>query len=203
MPLKEIIRKGQVYHIYYRRSGGYKFLLRNFLRLAVGLGIFAGLLYILGTYVFDLETATEYIFGKLSPAFIVLTLFVSECLLGILPPDLYIIWAGNTFEEPYWMVLVLATVSYAGGVISYYLGTLLYHLKAVKNWVEVRFVDQFATLKKFGGLLIFLAAMTPLPYSPLSLVAGAVHFPLRIYLIVGLSRFLRFFLYALILYQVI
>ena len=101
MPLKEIIRKGQVYHIYYRRSGGYKFLLRNFLRLSVGLAVFAGILYVLGTYVFDLETATEYIFGKLSPAFIVLTLFVSECLLGILPPDLYIIWAGNTFEEPY------------------------------------------------------------------------------------------------------
>lgn len=203
MPFKEIIKRGYVYHVYYRRSGGYAFLFKNFIRLAIGLGLFAALLWVLGTYVFDIGVATDFIFGRLDPSTVILTLFISESLLGILPPDLYIIWAGETATSPYLMVTYLAISSYFGGVVSYWIGTKLYRLKIIQTWVEVRFVEQFKVLKRFGGLLIFLAAMTPLPYSPVSVVAGIVKFPFRIYLIVGLSRILRFFLYAFILFQVV
>lgn len=203
MPFKEIIKRGHVYHVYYRRSGGYAFLLKNFLRLAVGLGIFAALLWALGTYVFDIGVATDFIFGKLSEQTVVLTLFISESLLGILPPDLYIIWAGESTSSPYLMVTYLSISSYLGGMVSYWIGTKLYRLKLIQTWVEVRFVEQFKVLKRYGGLLIFLAAMTPLPYSPVSVVAGIVKFPFRTYLVVGLSRILRFFLYAFILFQVV
>lgn len=133
---------------------------------------------------------------------IVFTLFASETFIGIMPPDLYILWAG-TLEMPYFMVLVLASSSYVGGIIARYIGTQLYHLPRVKEWVHIRFHEQFLTFKKYGGLLIIVSAMTPLPFSPVSLVAGVVKYPLRNYLLVAISRFVRFFLYAYIFYQLV
>ncbi len=147
-----------------------------------------------------MKQVEELIFSKLSPWLIITTLFISECFTGILPPDMFIIWA-KTLDHPYLMVFVLALVSYTGGIISWYIGTKLHKLNRVKKWVDVKFKEQFALFKKFGGLVIFISALTPLPFSPISVVSGIVGYPLKSYLLVALSRFLRFFLYAFVIYQ--
>ncbi len=201
-PVKKIFKKGHVYHVYYRRSGGYRFLGKNFFKLLIGILIFGAAIWLLNTYVFDITTLTDYITKKLPMWLVLTTLLASESVLGLLPPDVYIIWAKG-LENPELMVFVLALISYAGGIISYFIGTKLHRLPKVHQWVDIKFKEQFTTLKKFGGLLIFLAAMTPLPFSPVSTVAGVVDFPFKTYLIVALSRFLRFFVYALVLFQMV
>jgi len=171
-------------------------------RLIIGLAIFGLAVWLLNAYVFDITKVTDYITQTLPTWLVLSTLLASESFTGLLPPDVYIIWAKG-FSYPFLMVGLLALISYVGGVISYAIGTQLHRVPKIHQWVDFTFKQQFATLRKFGGLLIFLAALTPLPFSPVSVVAGVVNFPLRTYLIVALSRFIRFFLYALVIFQMV
>lgn len=194
--------RSKLYHEYYKRTGGYIFLGRNFIKLLIVLGVFGALLYVLSTHVLDLNTIMCDWFDRLPKLLIIGTLFASETFLGLLPPDMYIIWA-KSLPYPFVFVFILALVSYVGGLISYGYGTLLYRIPTVNYWVEEKFAEQFINIRKFGGLLIFLAAMAPLPFSPVSVVAGMVRFPFRLYWTIALTRFLRFFLYAIVLFSVV
>ncbi len=170
--------------------------------MVIGLSLFALSAWFVFNYIIDLEQIEKLIFSRLPNWLIVATLFISECFTGILPPDMYILWA-KSLDYSYLMVFILALVSYIGGIISWYIGTQLHRLKRVKKWVHIKFSEQFKTFRKYGGLVIFISALTPLPFSPVSVVAGMVEYPFKNYLIVALSRFLRFFLYAFVLYKFI
>lgn len=172
------------------------------MRLLLILAAFAGFVWFVTTYIIDLEAIMDYVFFSLPDSMVITTLFISECFLGILPPDLYILWA-RTFDDPYFMVFILASVSYLGGIISWFIGKQIYRIPQVQIWVHKKFSELFRTFKKYGGLLIFISAMAPLPFSPVSTVAGVVNYPFGKYLIIALSRFLRFFLYAYVLYRVV
>jgi membrane protein YqaA with SNARE-associated domain len=91
-------------------------------------------------------------------------------------------------------------VSYGGGLLSYLIGQQLHRLPKIKNLVDVRFAKHFIQIKRFGGLLIFLAALTPLPFPPVCTVAGVVEFRFRWFLWVSSVRFLRFLIYALFIF---
>ena len=186
-------------HRFYKMTGGYVFIGRAFWKLGLGVAVAVVALYFLNKYVFDVTETVGMITRVLPWWAVISTLFLSEIVTGILPPDLYILWA-RSLPTPWLMVSLLAALSYLGGVVSYFVGVKLHQLPRVKEWVDVKFAEQFIQIKRFGGLLIFLAAMTPLPFSPTSTVAGVVGFPFRMYLIVALSRFLRFWLYAAFLY---
>ncbi len=188
-----------VVHRFYQMTGGYTFIGRAFWKLGLGVVAAVVVLYFLNKYVFDVTETVGMITRVLPWWAVITTLFLSEIVTGILPPDLYILWA-RSLPAPWLMVSLLAALSYLGGVVSYWVGVRLHELPKVKEWVDVKFAEQFIQIKRFGGLLIFLAAMTPLPFSPTSTVAGVVRFPFRMYLIVALSRFLRFWLYAAFLY---
>lgn len=197
---KDFRKRSNLAHEYYKRKGGYRFLGKNFLKLLASMVVLAAGLYAFSTYVLDIKDATDFIFKRFNPYVIIGTLFLSESFLGILPPDLYILWAKE-MDYSYLLVLILAVVSYLGGIISYLYGTQLVKFTAIDRFVHVKFKEQFEQLRRFGGLFIFLAAMTPLPFSPVSVVAGVVEFPFSKYLFIALARFLRFFLYALVIFQ--
>lgn len=197
---RDLSERSRLYHHYYKRTGGYAFLGKNLIKLLLVLGVLGAFLYVLTVYVVDLETIMCDWFTRLPVAVVIGTLFLSEAILGLLPPDLYIIWA-KSLPNTYVIVFILALCSYLGGIISYGYGTLLYKIPKVRYWVEEKFDAQFTQIRKFGGLLIFLAAMAPLPFSPVSVVAGMVRFPFRLFWTIALARFARFFLYAIILYS--
>ena len=196
---RQIGARGKLYHQYYKRTGGYTFLGKNLIKLLVVLGVFGALLYVLSTYVLDIETIMCDWFARFPAWMIIGTLFISESFTGLLPPDAYILWA-KSLPNPYLYVMILAAASYRGGLISYGYGTLLYRIPQVHFWVEEKFALQFSQIRRFGGLLVFLSAMAPLPFSPVSVVAGMVRFPFRLFWTIALTRFLRFLLYAVILY---
>jgi membrane protein YqaA with SNARE-associated domain len=98
------------------------------------------------------------------------------------------------------MTLLLALVSYIGGVLSYFVGKRIHYFPIVQKWINNRFQEQSLQLKKFGGLLIFLSAIAPLPFAPVCTIAGIVNFRLRLFLILATTRFLRFFLYAFFIF---
>ena len=189
-------------HRFYRITGGYRFLLEGFRKLGLGLLAFGAVLWAINTYLVDLQWVTEWVTAHFHWAAVVLVLGLSEIVLGILPPDFFILWA-HTFSYPWAMVLLLATVSYAGGLASYWIGQRLHHVPKIKELVDVRFAAHLTQIRRFGGLLIFLAALTPLPFPPVCTVAGVVNFRFRWFLWIAATRFLRFFLYALFIFGLV
>jgi membrane protein YqaA with SNARE-associated domain len=199
LPKGDFIRDSKASYKRFERKGGIKFVRKSFVRLMAVLTVFALFFMLLSHFVLTPELQ-DWIKTELSPFWLLGTLFLSESFSGILPPDLYI-WAVRSYPQHYFWVFLLALSSYTGGIVSYYIGTQLYKLPRVKLWVEDRYAEQFAQLKKYGGVLIPIAALTPLPYSPVSVVAGVVHYPFKWYLLVGVTRFARFFLYAWWIYS--
>jgi len=202
MPLKQIIKRGHVYHVYYRKSGGYKFAGKNFLKLAIGLGVLATVLWSINTYLIDLSEFGVFLIDTFNAPTLLIIFYLAEIGTGLIPPYIYILWAGE-LQHPYLMVTLLTLLSICGGSTSYLIGTRLYHLPKVRKWVDIKFKVQFDYIKKFGGLLIFISAISPLPYPTVSLIAGIVRFPFPTFLILSIARFIKFFGYALLLYNVI
>ncbi len=162
---------------------------------------------LLALYMFEIFTpGISHYFQVYSTAFskeLVLTFFfVSETLLGLIPPDLFIVWAKQ-FASPYAVVTVLAVLSYLAGLLAYYLGVRLVAIKKMKEFIHVKFEKQFAMLRSWGGLIIVIAALLPLPFSTMCLGAGMLKFSFRTLAILGVFRIARFFVYAAVLYQVV
>ena len=162
---------------------------------------------LLGLILFEQFTpGVAYYFTKysviVSNEIVLSVFFVSETILGLIPPDLFIVWAKQ-FAHPYAIVLLLATLSYTAGLVAYYMGFKLGAIEKVSAIINVKFAAQFKMLRSWGGLIIVIAALLPLPYSTMCLGAGMLKYSLKALLILGLFRFVRFFAYAAVLYQVV
>ena len=65
---------------------------------------------------------------------------------------------------------------------------------------ECFFREYIKTLRRYGGFLIIVAAMTPLPFSGVALIVGATGYKFPMYLLVSLTRFVRFAAYAYVVW---
>ena len=201
-PIKRIAKKGQIYHIYYRRSGGYRFVGENSIKLLISLVVFGVLAFLFNTYVFNIAKGTEYITTHFSTPAVLAIFQLSELTHGLLAPEIFMTWVSG-FDKPWLWLFILANISYLGGLGAYFIGRKLDKLPRVHNWVHVKFEEKFEQLKKFVRLLIIVAAFTPLPYAPICMVSGIIKFPLRSFLIATISRYARFLIYGYIIFQVL
>lgn len=201
-PIKRFWNRQIKIHRYFKISGGYRFMGQNLFKLIIFLSLFAGSAWALNTYVFSFSEVSQEITARYSPAMVMTWLFLSEIIIGVLPPEAFIIWA-QSFSQPYLWVFLLATLSYTGGLISFFIGTRLNNFTRIHNWVYRRFEDQIVQIKKFGGLLIAIAALTPLPYPLISMIAGLAGVRAGLFARVALIRYVRFFIYAVVIYGAI
>ncbi len=190
------------YHFFYHRKGFYTFLKQ----VSIKFGVLMGLILI-GLILFEQFTpGISFYFAKysviVSHEIVIGVFFVSETILGLVPPDLFIVWAKQ-FANPYAMVTLLAVLSYSAGLLAYYLGLKLGAIEKISNVINIKFAEQFKMLRSWGGLIIVIAALLPLPYSTMCLGAGMLKYSLKALLILGLFRLVRFYAYAAVLYQVV
>lgn len=195
-------RKISSYHIYYKRKGVYTFFWKNSLKVFIGLSVIVGAFLLIKSQIPDFDAKLEGLLNKLDTFTALTIFFISESLLGLIPPDLFIVWSKK-FNEPYLMVGILSIFSYLGGVVSYFIGKYIGKVPAVERWIKKKFSKHFELITKWGGVLIVFAALFPLPFSAVCIVAGMVRFPLKTLLLLGLFRFIRFFGYALVLFKVV
>jgi membrane protein YqaA with SNARE-associated domain len=189
------------YHQYYKRKGGYVFMRKNLWKLLIALAVIGVMAWAFDRYIFNISDGIKILQAKFPQWVVFAVFFVSEFTLGIIPPESLILWV-NEFSYPWFWIFILSTISYAGGVFAYFIGTRLYLLPKIHRWVDETFREQFDQLRRFGGLLIVLATMTPLPFPPSCMVAGIIHFPRRTFLVLTLTRFIRFFLYGALLLSI-
>jgi len=193
----------RIHHKWNKRIGLYSFLGKNFLKLIL---ILAGIVFAIFVldWIFDLkhqQIVIKNFVDSLKPIYVFLFFFATESFMGMIPPDIFIVWSKARFpEHPYLLVTILATISYLGGVAAYYLGKLTRKSKRVKGYIKRKYEKNFDMIEKWGGLVIIMAALFPLPFAMISTIAGIVKYPFRTFLLFGLTRYIRFYLYAVVIF---
>ncbi len=201
MPLKQIFKRGHIYHIHYRRSGAYNFIKENLKKVLIAIVVLGAIVFILNKLdLFNPQEDAQYLkdhFGTI-PVFSIL--LVSEICIGLIPPPIFIFWAKE-FSNPYLITFLLGVTSITGGIISYYIGKWLHTLPRVIKWVDFKFKKQFDLFKKFGGLLIVISAISPVSYPTVAMISGVVKFPFKTFLFLSLFRFVKFMGWAYIIFE--
>lgn len=176
-----------------------KYSLRALLSLAI---LFAGL-YLFKILYFDHNP--DYWIERFyrNPLVIYLIYIGSEVFFGIFPPELFMFWAikaGSTLAYVF-NIIFFGTVSMGAGHLAYWIGRYL-RKRVGKSITKKKFVSKYLpTVRKFGGVLIVVAALTPLPWSTISLVMGVVEYNYKRFSYYALSRVLRFVVNGFLVYH--
>ncbi len=200
---KTLIQKWRIYHRMNKRSGLYKFLGKNVLKLAIILLAIVAIIFVIDA-IFNLrhqqELIQEFVYS-LSSVYVFLFFYLTESIMGLIPPDIFIVWAKARYSaHTYLVITVLATISYFGGITAYYLGILTGKFKRIEKFIKKRYGNNFDLINKWGGLVVVMAALFPLPFAMISTAAGIVKYPLKKFLLYGLTRYIRFYLYAVVIF---
>lgn len=183
-------------------SEKYSFLFRNllkgFLWLVAIIAIFKLSEYFLGDKV---EQFLKYSGDKYILIFSIYS--ISELVFGIIPPELFMIWATeqNSIENYILIILLLTVLSYLAGLIGYAFGRFFSSTRIYRYLRRKRFKKLEYYLNRFGGFLVIVAALTPIPFSATSMLVGAAKYPFKSYMLYSLFRFLRFAVYAFIIWE--
>ena len=201
--LKPSVKKSRIrlLHQYYSYTGFYTFIKSSLGKLIVPTATFLMVLWLFHAFVIDFDDLFTSITTTYNPLTILAVFFASESLLGLVPPEIFIAWADKT-EAPIFFLSVLALLSYLGGIFSFFVGKAISKMPSVHAYFDVKMKKQVKMLRKWGGFLIVAGALLPIPFSITSIAAGLIHYPFRFYLLFGLLRFLRFYLYALLIFNV-
>ena len=119
---------------------------------------------------------------------------VSEIIFGIIPPELFmLIWQSKGILSVYVVNLTYLTfISYAAGVIGYYIGHF-FSKTSLYQRISNRYLKQYdRQLKKFGIYIVLVGAVTPVPFSATCMLAGSVNIPIKDFLLICISRIVRF-----------
>src|SRR5680860_1637415 len=189
-------------HQYYGYTGFYKFVGKSVKKAILPIILIIAGIFALDYFVLDLDKLLLSVTETYSPIGIFSVFFASESLLGIIPPELFIAWAGKS-QFPIFYLSLLAAASYLGGIVSYFIGVGITKIPAVQKQIEVNLGKYIKNTRKWGGFLIIVGALLPIPYSLTSIAAGVIRFPFMSYLMFGLLRFVRFYLYALVIFEMV
>lgn len=178
------------------------FLIRNLLRGFLWLGVIVLAFVVARKYFhFSLESVLGPVYHR--PTVIYLIFLASEAIFGIIPPEFFMIWSLRSGLLPNYVynVVALSSISYFAGVIGFFIGQYLNNTqfyKAMKKRVFGKFEEH---LNNYGGFLVIVAALTPIPFSGIAMLVGSVKYSFRKYLWFSLFRFSRFLVYSIIIWE--
>lgn len=143
----------------------------------------------------------EHFYSK--PLIIYLIFCASEFFVGIIPPEIFMIWASKRGDVWTYISIIafLAVISYFMGYLTFLIGKMI-HKKVSFRYIRIKFFKQtWPQLKKYGIFFIIVAALTPIPWSGTCLLVGSAGYPSERFLKLALFRILRFAMYGFIVYQ--
>ncbi len=189
-------------HNYYQRTGFYMFIWESLKKAFIPIVLVVIGLFVFNKYVYNINDGLQTMTETFSRTSLLITFFVSETILGLLPPEIFIAWCKKT-PTPLVNLAILAVLSYSGGILAYYLGKASLKINAVKEYLEVKMAKHLKNTKKWGGFLILVGALLPLPFAISCLTAGMIKYPIKNVIIFGLFRFLRFAIYGWAIFSVV
>jgi membrane protein YqaA with SNARE-associated domain len=186
---------------YYKITRFYPFLKDTAIKAGITILVFVLLIIGLEIFVLDINSMLNNLVATYSPKIIFTIFLISETILGIVPPEIFIAWASKSVT-PWLYLFVLASMSYIGGIISYFIGNRIFLIPSVKKHMEDKIAKHIANLRKWGGFFVFVGAMLPIPHSLVSLASGLIKYNFRSYLLWALFRYARFAIYAAVIFQI-
>ncbi|MCF6356235.1 MAG: VTT domain-containing protein [Draconibacterium sp.] len=87
------------------------------------------------------------------------------------------------------------------GYLNFLIGRYFYKRITFRYFRRKFLKESWPLVKKYGLFLIIVAALTPIPWSAVSLLVGSAGYESKKYLKYALFRFLRFAIYGYIIYQ--
>ena len=200
--LKNNLKRWSLAHRYYKITRFYSFLKNTAYQAFFMIVIFVLLLMAVNYFIADINLLLNKIFEAISPKIIVLSFLISESILGLIPPEIFILWSSKS-DSPILFLFALASASYLGGIVSYFIGMRISLMPAVRKHIERKIKQHIINLRKWGGVFIVLGAISPIPHSIVSIGAGLINYKFKYYLLWSLFRYLRFVVYFLIILQVL
>ena len=186
---------------YFKITQFYSFIKSTAFKGAIVATIFILLLLFVDSFVVDIGSLLTNLVETCSPLVILSVFLLSESFLGLLPPEIFIAWASKS-SNSYLNLFLLSSISYIGGIISYFIGNRLFLIPSVKDHIELKIAKHIINLRKWGGIFVFLGAVSPIPHSIVSMACGLIKYNFKYYLLWSLFRFIRFLVYALVIFQV-
>ena len=179
-----------------------KFLLKNLLRGFLWLAIIvAAFVYARKNYDFSLESVLGPVYDK--PTIVYLIFLSSEVIFGIIPPEFFMIWSlrSEVLLNYIHNIIALSVISYVAGIIGFGIGAYLKNTRFYRI-MKYRVFGKFEKhLNNYGGFLVVVAALTPLPFSGIAMLVGSVHYSFKKYLWFSLFRFLRYLAYGIVIWE--
>ena len=194
--------RAKLLHQYYSYTGFYTFIGNSLKKAILPVLIVVTALILFNKYVYNINDALQSITEIFSTTGILITFFTSESLLGLIPPEIFIAWSKKT-SNPVFNLALLATLSYIGGIVSFFLGKTALKIESVKNYLEVKMAKNLKNTSKWGGFLIIVGALLPIPFSITCMAAGMIKFPLKGVLLYGSLRFIRFAIYGIAIFNMV
>lgn len=196
-----MIKKLKLLNRYYQITKFYSFLRKTLINGSLVILTFILLLFLIDYFLIDINSLLSFFVNTLPSALVFVVFFISEIFLGIIPPELFIAWSSKS-EYPWVFLSILSTLSYIGGAIAYFIGKFFYEMPYFKKKIEQKAEKHIINLRKWGGLLVFVGAMLPLPHSILSFISGFINYSFKYYSLWALFRFLRFLIYGIIIFRI-
>lgn len=179
-----------------------QFVIRNVIKAAVWLVLFLSAYILIKRYVdLDFLKWLEPFFDR--EILIFLIFLCSEVVIGIIPPEFFMLWAlrYETLGNYALIITILTVMSYLAGVVGFWIGWYL-NQTIYFRYLRRRFLSNMERrLQTFGPYLVIIAALTPVPFSGVAMLVGSVKYSFKRYLLLSLSRFLRFAIYAWVFWQ--
>ena len=194
--------KTKLLHQYYSYTGFYKFIGKSLRKAIIPIVLIVVGLLLFNKYVYNINDGLQTMTETFSTAGVLAVFFVSETLLGLIPPEIFIAWSKKT-DDPVVTLAILATLSYTGGLITFFIGKASLRIKSFKNYLETKLMSQLKNTSKWGGFLIVVGALLPIPFSITCLTAGMIKYPFKGVVLFGLFRFLRFAVYAWAIFKMV
>ena len=184
-----------------QNKGFYNYFTKNLLKGFVYLAVLVLFLILFKNYFQEQYDAIEYWVSDDYVLMLVIFL-VSEVFVGILPPELFMIWSLDDPKNVYVMIVgVMTIISLLAGWINYWIGKKI-STKAFFHRIFKRRLRKFQKrYEQYGGGFIVVAALTPLPFSLISLFTGSMSYPAHKYLIYSSFRILRFIVYGILVWH--
>jgi len=187
-------------HQYYTYTGFYSFIGRSMIKAAIPIALFVAIALAIHFFVIDINDVLIYVTENFHPLGVLTVFFASESILGLIPPEIFIAWAGKSADYQWYYLVALSILSYLGGVISYFVGRGFASIPSVFVYLEVKMAKHIKNMRKWGGLLIIAGAILPLPFAISSMAAGIIKFPFGSFLLFGLLRLFRIGIYGLVIF---
>lgn len=137
-------------------------------------------------------------------AMVYVVFFLNELILGLIPPEFFMFLHVDDPPTVFWaFVTLMVVLSYLGGLSAFFFGQLTQRSTFMRRWIaSPRLRPLITYYNKYGGIIIFIAAVTPVPFALTSMLSGALGYRFSSYIKYAALRLLRFYPYAALVYTV-